>query len=165
MAEYSPFDCEFKNQEIVTLARFLKTKKENAPPRSFISTVLKPNKYQNWTFVCEHGFKVLVYENSPIFNDLKDFLENAAKNGEALFVKLLDLDNAGWTFVIDTYESAEWESKDFGWKCAISQKKSTPEKKSTRTKSRKSKAAEPSLPSSKDPQRDAKSPQEDTPMG
>lgn len=160
MSEYKPFEEEFKNREIVPLSKFLKEKGEDAPNRSFVVTSLKPNKFANWTFVTEHGFKVLVYENSPIFDEIEDFLERTANSGEALFIKLLDKENAHWTFVIDTYEIAKWEKTNFGYRSEIAPKKSTPSKKTSKSKS-KGNSDSPSLPpTSENPRRGQKSPQE-----
>lgn len=158
MPEYKPFEEEFKNKEIVPLSKFLKERGDNAPPRSFVVTALSPNKYANWTFVCEHGFKVLVYEDSPIFNDIESFLERASTNGDALFVKILDTSNAHWTFVIDTNESATYEKTKFGYRLAIGKPKSTPKKKTSTSRKRKADKNSPSLPSTEDARRGQKSP-------
>lgn len=136
MAIYQPFEEVVKPTEILPLSKFVKEKKGNVPPRSIVKSALKPNKFANWTFVTEHNFKVLVYEDSPMFNDIESFLKQCENEGLALFIKILDAEKAWWTFAIDTDESCDWESTSFGYRSKIRERKKTPRQKTSKSKSR-----------------------------
>lgn len=135
MSSYQPFEEVVKPVEVLTLAKYCKEKGDNVPPRSIVKVALFPNKFANYTFVTEHNFKVLVYEDNPLYARLEDFLVRLHDNQEALFIRVVDTKKAWWQFEIDTDESATWEKNDYGYKSTITPKKNTSKKKASTSKS------------------------------
>lgn len=136
MGTYQPFEEVVKPKTQPTLAQLCKKEPEKVPNRSVVKMVMYPNKFPNFTFVTEHNFRVLLYEDHPMFETLKEMLQGWATSEEALFVKVVDKEQGWWTFEIDTDESQSWEKTDYGYSLKIQEKKKTSRKKTSKSSSK-----------------------------
>jgi hypothetical protein len=138
MPSYQPFEEVVKPKTQPTLSQLCRDNPEKVPNRSVIKMIMFPKKFPNFTFVTEHNFRVLVYEDNPMFDALKEQLHVWSLAEEALFVKVVDKEKGWWTFELDTDEVQSWEKTEYGYSLKIQEKKKTSAKKTSRSKAKES---------------------------
>ncbi len=114
-----------------TLRQWCKQMKGVHPVQSMITVIFKPGKLPNWSFVCSHGFRVNVFEDSPLHGIISDTIEEWRENGNCLVVTIQDGLKGHWSLGLDTNETAKWVEYSWGYKITIEPKKD-PAKTKTR---------------------------------
>lgn len=83
---------------------------------SHVVTVFRPATSGSFGLVTEGNYRVNVYENSPLFNALRELLENLVVDGTALAVSPDFTHPGAFTLAVHDATEATWEEKDWGWR-------------------------------------------------
>ena len=90
----------------------------NTPPEPekffFVRLCFDSNEYGSFTLVTEQ-FKLPIYENNPIFNDIKLLVAECADSQCGLAVCVTNPKSLLWDLVPVEYEVYEWNRTDWGW--------------------------------------------------
>lgn len=119
-----------------TLSQFAKEGRPVAP-RSSIKIIFRPAQYPVWGFITEHGYRVSVYEDNPLYGLIFDSIDTWSSEDVALFCIPTDPVKGRWDLGIETNENSDWQPTDWGFKLQIQEKKSSPSKDGSSRKKRK----------------------------
>lgn len=115
-----------------TLRQWFKAKEGNVPQASVVTVIFKPNKAPNYTLVCDHGFRVSILEDNPLFNALVSETEKWQSEEACLMVEIDDGSKGAFTLSLNTNELCEWEEFTWGYKLSVKNKPQTRTKTTTR---------------------------------
>lgn len=105
------------NASALNLKEYLKVNQGVHPEMSLIKRIFVPNKYQTFTFVTDHNFKVSIRDTSPLFAKFMDDIEMMAAHSLVLKVRIIDSKTLKWQLVEDEDSRIEWSEDDYGWVC------------------------------------------------
>lgn len=106
-----------------TLRQYIQQNGGKAPNRSTVKIIFPPGKYETFTLLTDHGFRVSVDSNSPMFEVMKEQIDGWCLGCSSLVVSVDDVEKVQWSLNIDTDEAADWEVFTWGWKLDLQPKK------------------------------------------
>lgn len=86
----------------------------SAPKLSYVKIVFKPNKSPAFGLVTDHGFRVNVYEDSPLHGVLTTELDDWELHNVCLYVQVDNAEKGYWTLCIDETKQTTWEPLSWG---------------------------------------------------
>lgn len=86
------------------------------PKISVIKVIFCPGKFDCFSFIAEAGYRVNVYDSSPLFSELQESLEDLLLQDTCLGIRVDDPGKASWTLVEVPNTKASWIEMDWGWK-------------------------------------------------
>ena len=85
-----------------------------APAIAYVSQIFKPNKYPQFTLICDGKFRVSIYETSPLYSVLFASLEEWEQQYTCLYVQVDDAEKGAFTLCIDEKKFTNWEATNWG---------------------------------------------------
>lgn len=102
-------------RETPTLRKYLAANPAPNPSQHFlVQLIFDSKKFGSYTLVTEK-FKIPVYENSPIFDDVKLFCAGVMDNESGLAVSVTDAENLEWDLIEKESEVYHWKSEPWGF--------------------------------------------------
>lgn len=86
----------------------------SAPSLSHVKIIFKPNKSPAFGLVTDHGFRVNVYEDSPLHGVLTSEMDDWELHNVCLYVQVDDAEKGYWTLCIDETKRTTWEPLSWG---------------------------------------------------
>lgn len=114
------------SEKTPTLRQYAK-EVDSIAARHLVTIVFVPNKYPNWTLVCEGKFRCTIPESTELHGWFSDNYDKIVSDSTALFVHT-DIDSArkgGFTLSIDTDENTVWEQFAWGLKGTVKERPRT----------------------------------------
>lgn len=104
-----------KGESTPTLRQYAKSV-ESIAKQTPVTIVFKPNKFPNYTLVCDGKFRVSIPEGSELFDLLEVQLEQVVADETCLVVST-ELESARkgiFSLGVDTNENTAWEETNWG---------------------------------------------------
>lgn len=119
---------EERSGKTPTLRQYLKQSGGKHPNSSRVKRIFVPNKYENYSFVTDHDFRVTANSGSTLYDFLESDLDGIIEREECLSVWLDDASKFQWSLQSDDSYRTEWTRDDYGFVNAGTQKRSVKQK-------------------------------------
>ena len=132
------FHSKSDSPKTPTLRQWYRNNDGKIPHRSYVKTIFSPSKYSGYSFITEHGFKVVLDKESEN-NDLIDsIIGSVIEESHTLFVAIVDGSKGEWELERDEINVCQWSEHDWGYRGEVTSARSS---KTARSRSAKSKTA------------------------
>ena len=84
------------------------------PSRSYVKTIFKPGKFPQWSLICDHNFKVNVYEGTALFDTLEELYPTIEPQDLCLYVVIDNPEKRSWSLHVEESKLTRWEERDYG---------------------------------------------------
>jgi len=115
------------------LRQFYTAKNGEVPTVSLVKVIFPPKVSTSWGLITEAGYRVNVYESSPLHGWLTTNLDDVIGTNEALAVRIDDGEKAHWTLITLDSTKAFWTEAKWGYKVEET-KPIEPKKRASKTK-------------------------------
>lgn len=119
-----------------TLKQFIKQNNGSCPQQSNVKILFPPGKYDQYSLITDHDFRVSVSSLSDVYRILEENIDTWIYNQATLVVVIEDKEKALWSLGIDTDLNSSYESFDWGLKLSLLTKKKQETKKNRAPKAK-----------------------------
>lgn len=112
-----------------TLKQYIQQQGGKCPNRSTVKMIFLPGKFDTWSFITDHGFRVSIDQSNSLYDIVTDTVMEWIRTDTCLTVVVSDPKTTKWSLSVDTDENSDWQVFEWGYKLSL-----MPKKKRDRTK-------------------------------